>query len=111
MSDVKKEAKIRRLVCYRYNPEHCPQSYYSVYDIPFVLSMTILDMLDYVVRNLDATLAYIVHSRCNQGLCARCILKINGKSRLACLETCDEEIVIVEPVDKKRVSKDLVTKL
>ncbi|MDR1965606.1 MAG: hypothetical protein LBQ36_02745 [Synergistaceae bacterium] len=100
---------IKKMFCYRFNREHRPMSYYSLYEIPSNDGMTVLDMLDYAARHLDPSLSYPMHSRCDQGLCARCALRVNGKPVLSCIEICGEEILIVEPLDKKRVCKDLVS--
>ena len=45
---------------------------------------TVMDALDYISQHLDPTLGYYRHSVCNQGVCGRCMLKVNGKSELAC---------------------------
>ena len=57
----------------------------QTYEVP-VLSetMTVMDVLDYIYHNLDHTLSYFRHSSCNQAICGRCLVKMNGKSVLAC---------------------------
>lgn len=46
--------------------------------------VTVMDVLDYIYLKLDHTLAYYRHSSCNQGVCGRCGVKLNGKTVLAC---------------------------
>ena len=59
------------------------------FEAPADGTWTIMDVLDYIALHLDPSLAYYKHSACNQGICARCMLKVNGKTALAC--TCRPE--------------------
>lgn len=70
---------------------------------------TIMDVLEYITLNIDPTLAYYNHSTCRQGICARCLVKANGKVVLACTERAVGEILVLEPANE-RVVRDLVTR-
>jgi len=80
------------------------------YQVPTLSpSMTVMDVLDYVYTHLDHSLAYYRHSACNQGICARCAVKLDGKTVLACAAQVPEDtasIVIAPSSDK--VVRDLV---
>ena len=70
------------------------------YQVPaFSADTTIMDVLDYIYSNLDHSLAYYRHSACNQGICARCTVKLNGKTVLACATQIPEnaESIVLEP--------------
>jgi succinate dehydrogenase / fumarate reductase iron-sulfur subunit len=99
----------RLVVCYRYDDEKS-RSFYTVHEIPYDPEMTVMNMLDYVTEQLEPTFSHLTHSRCDKGYCGRCVLKINRKAGLACVETTDAEIVIIEPADTTNVSKDLATR-
>lgn len=73
-------------------------------------NMTVMDLLDYIYENLDHSLAYYRHSTCNQGICGRCALKLNGKTVLSCMEKVDSTLTVItlEPKNNK-VVRDLVT--
>ncbi len=80
------------------------------YQVPALSpSMTVMDILDYVYANLDRSLAYYRHSACNQGICARCAVKLDGKTVLACAAQVpgDADAIVIEPVSDK-VVRDLV---
>lgn len=71
---------------------------------------TVMDILDEIYENLDHTLAYYKHSTCNQGICGRCAVKLNGRTVLACMEKVDSSLdtITIEPKNGK-VVRDLVT--
>ena len=72
-------------------------------------SMTVMDVLEYISKHLDHTLAYYKHSICNHGICGRCSVQVNGKVRLACIERVDEyESLELKPAATYPVLRDLV---
>ena len=83
---------------------------YSEYNVPFTNEdgRTLMDVLEYIFYNLDATLSYYSHSTCNHGICGRCGIKINGKVRLACAALAEGDELVLEPKNSQ-VVKDLVT--
>lgn len=82
----------------------------QTYEVP-VLSetMTVMDILDYIYHNLDHTLAYYRHSSCNQAICGRCLVKMNGENVLACAKRVDPaaKSIKLSPAPGK-VIRDLV---
>jgi len=91
----------------RYDPASDEHPYHQVFDIPLVEGMSVLQMLDYVYEHLDPTLSYYDHGICAQGLCKRCTALVNGKPELICQYQVAED-VLVEPLPKFKIVKDLV---
>ena len=81
----------------------------SVYEVPVVQGMKVMDVLDYIYANLDHTLAYYRHSSCCQAICGRCACRLNGRTLLACAEIVDidAEKMFLEPGEGTLV-RDLV---
>jgi len=94
---------------FRFDPSVDKEPGYQTYQVPFEKGMSAMTALDYIYQNLDSTLAYYDHAGCDLGICARCMGKINGKPGLFC-QTVIEEDVMLEPITKSRVLKDLVIK-
>lgn len=86
------------------------QAHYDMFEVPLPGdgSCSVMDVLDYIYENLDGTLSYYRHSVCNQGICGRCGVKMNGKNGLACVTKAVGEELCLEPKNDK-VIKDLVT--
>jgi len=95
---------------YRKDPSVDEQAYFKEYDVPVKKEekWTVMDVLDYISRNLDGSLSYYRHSACCQGICARCVVKVNGKPALACARTVVEDELILEPSREDKLVKDLV---
>ena len=81
----------------------------SVYEVPVVQGMKVMDVLDYIYANLDHTLAYYRHSSCCQAICGRCACRLNGSTIMACAEIVDidAEKMFLEPGEGTLV-RDLV---
>lgn len=86
------------------------EGYFQEYDVPVIEEekWTIMDVLNFINLNLDSSLSYYRHSICNQGICGRCLVKINGKVGLACVNRVTSDELVLEPKNSKIV-KDLVT--
>lgn len=85
---------------FRIDPQEDDNGHFQEFDVPVNKEekWTIMDVLFYITGNLDSSLAYYRHSICNQGVCARCSIKVNGKPVLACAyPVIDEEELILEP--------------
>lgn len=82
----------------------------DTFEVPVHPGDTVMDVLDYIYENLDHSLAYYRHSRCCQGVCGRCAVKLNGKTVLACKAEIDPVLISVslDPAPGK-VRRDLVT--
>ena len=80
------------------------------YEVPALSeTMTVMDVLDYIYHNLDHTLAYFRHSSCNQAICGRCLVNMDGKPVLACAKNVNPsaELIRLSPAPG-RVVRDLV---
>jgi succinate dehydrogenase / fumarate reductase iron-sulfur subunit len=101
-----------RVKVFRMDPSVDKEGYFQEYDVPVNKEekWTVMDVLHYIALNLDSSLSYYRHSICNQGICARCLIKVNGKVELACVYKVVEDELILEPGSGKLV-KDLVTKV
>ncbi len=96
--------KIIKLKCFRYDPQKDKEHYYKTYEIPLNGAMSVQDCLIYIRENIDPSIAFFIN--CRLGFCRRCLVKVNGKSCLACLTEVKGDI-IVEPVLKNKVIRDL----
>ncbi len=67
---------------------------------------TLLELLYKIKEEHDPTLTF--RSMCRAGICGTCAVKLNGKPVLACSTWISEEEVLVEPIDRFSVVKDLV---
>ena len=80
----------------------------DLFQVPAVENQwTVMDVLDYIALNLDPSLGYYRHSVCNQGVCGRCGVKVNGRPVLACTSKVQGEDILLEPL-KNRVIRDLL---
>ena len=91
----------------RFDPERgsCEQEYRVPVNNGEVLS--VLNVLEYIYQNLDATLAFFSHAACKQAACGKCMVKINGKNGLACKERAEGPTLSLAPYGKD-VVRDLV---
>jgi succinate dehydrogenase/fumarate reductase-like Fe-S protein len=79
-------------------------AYWAQYDVPFSPGRSVTGTLWLVNELHDGSLAYRVS--CHRGICASCIMRINGKQRLACVTEVTGDIQL-EPA-MGTVIKDLV---
>lgn len=83
---------------------------FVTYLVPYQDKMTVLDALFYISNNENPTLGIPRH-HCKRGVCAECMLKVNGKSRLACRTLIDSEIIELEAQNENQLLKDLLADL
>ena len=55
---------------------------YQIYEVPRRENQTVLDVVTWVQRHLDATLSY--RFACRVGMCGSCAMTVNGKPRWSC---------------------------
>jgi succinate dehydrogenase / fumarate reductase iron-sulfur subunit len=114
--EAKMEIKVeRKKVIFkikRYNPE-TQESRYESYEIDVPKGMTILEGLQYIKDNIDATLSF--RAFCRSAICGSCAVRINGYPKLACKTQIWNETSIhkkdeltIEPIDNMKVIKDLI---
>src|SRR6266508_3623413 len=55
---------------------------YQVFTVPLRENQTVLDVVTFVQRHLDATLSY--RFACRVGMCGSCAMTVNGRPRWTC---------------------------
>jgi fumarate reductase iron-sulfur subunit len=83
----------------------------QAFDVPRHPSQTVLDVVTYIQRALDPTLAY--RYACRVGMCGSCAMTVNGVPRWTCRTHVDRVIkndaLAVGPLKNLPVIRDLVT--
>jgi fumarate reductase iron-sulfur subunit len=81
------------------------------FEVPRHPSQTVLDVVTYIQRALDPTLAY--RYACRVGMCGSCAMTVNGVPRWTCRTHIDKVIrqdrVEIAPLKNLPVIRDLVT--
>jgi len=84
---------------------------YQEFEVPRQSSQTVLDVVTYIQRVLDPTLAY--RYSCRVGMCGSCAMMVNGVPRWTCRTHVDkvlkDEKLEVGPLRNLPVIRDLVT--
>jgi len=85
------------------------QYHFDEYQVPALESQTILDVVTWIQRHLDADLSY--RFACRVGMCGSCAMTVNGKPRWTCRthvnKVCDGDTITIEPLRNFKVVKDL----
>jgi fumarate reductase iron-sulfur subunit len=81
------------------------------FEVPRLPSQTVLDVVTYIQRVLDPTLAY--RYACRVGMCGSCAMTVNGVPRWTCRTHVDKvahaERLQIGPLKNLPVIRDLVT--
>ncbi len=81
------------------------------FEVPREPSQSVLDVVTYIQRKLDPTLAY--RYACRVGMCGSCAMTVNGVPRWTCRTHVDKvlhnEKLKLEPLKNLPVIRDLVT--
>jgi fumarate reductase iron-sulfur subunit len=84
---------------------------YQQFDVPRLESQTVLDVVTYIQRALDSTLAY--RYACRVGMCGSCAMTVNGRARWTCRTHVDKVArdgrLEIGPLNNLPVVRDLVT--
>ena len=84
---------------------------YASYDVPRSASQTVLDVVTYIQRRIDPTLAY--RFACRVGMCGSCAMSVNGVARWTCrthvASVATDGVLEIAPLPNLPVIKDLVT--
>ncbi|MDH3443400.1 MAG: 2Fe-2S iron-sulfur cluster-binding protein [Deltaproteobacteria bacterium] len=81
---------------------------YDDFQVPYEDGMSVLDALRWVRTHLDSTLA-IRYSCINANACKTCLALVNGEVEYTCMAKLTAEVMIVEPLPKRPLIRDLVT--
>jgi fumarate reductase iron-sulfur subunit len=81
------------------------------YEVPREASQTVLDVVTYIQRRLDPTLAY--RFACRVGMCGSCAMTVNGVARWTCrthvANVARDDRLEIAPLANLPVIKDLAT--
>ncbi len=84
---------------------------FQTFTVPRRASQTVLDVVSWIQRHLDATLSY--RFACRVGMCGSCAMTVNGRPRWTCRTHIDKvaegDILEVAPLANLPVVKDLAT--
>jgi fumarate reductase iron-sulfur subunit len=84
---------------------------FQEFEVPRHPSQTVLDVVTYIQRTLDPTLAY--RYACRVGMCGSCAMTVNGVPRWTCRTHIDkvarDDRVEIAPLKNLPVIRDLVT--
>jgi fumarate reductase iron-sulfur subunit len=84
---------------------------FQVFEVPRLESQTVLDVVTYIQRSLDPTLAY--RFACRVGMCGSCAMTVNGKARWTCrthiAKVVADDRLEIAPLANLPVVRDLVT--
>src|ERR1700737_2013371 len=83
---------------------------YETYSVPMRENQTVLDVVTWVQRNLDPTLAY--RFACRVGMCGSCAMTVNGRPRWTCRTRVSQAVdgkgrLVLAPLRNLPVIKDL----
>ena len=84
------------------------ESWEAVYRVPVEAGQSVLRVLQHIYDHLDPTLAF--SCSCRIGLCAACLVRVNGKVVRACT-TLAKGDMLIEPYKVSRMIRDLVAEL
>lgn len=96
----------------RFNPQQSQKSNYQTFKVKIDNRMTVLDALEKIKHEQDASLTF--RRSCRSGICGSCAMRINGLAKLACKTKAKTEAdrhgeVLVEPMlNMQPVIRDLV---
>jgi succinate dehydrogenase / fumarate reductase iron-sulfur subunit len=96
----------------RFNPQQSQKSNYQTYKVKIDNRTTVLDALEKIKHEQDASLTF--RRSCRSGICGSCAMRINGLAKLACKTKAKTEAdrhgeVLVEPMlNMQPVIRDLV---
>ncbi len=83
---------------------------FRTYEVPRLESQTVLDVVTYIQRTLDPTLAY--RYACRVGMCGSCAMTVNGKARWTCrthvANVAEQDQLELAPLNNLPVIRDLV---
>jgi succinate dehydrogenase/fumarate reductase-like Fe-S protein len=89
-------------------PDRDGNSYRQTYELPDLAGLSVSNVLQYVSRHLDGSVAYYLS--CRRGLCAACVVRVDGRNQKACVILAYDGIVI-EPANTRLIIKDSVIHL
>ena len=96
----------------RFDPEKDTKPYMQEFTFTVEEGQTVLDCLNYIKENLDATLSY--RASCRMAICGSCAVLIDGFPRLACetqVLVLGKPVIEIKPLPNYPLLKDLIVDL
>ncbi len=95
----------------RFNPETDEKPHHQTFSIKIDDRMTVLDALENIKHEQDASLAF--RRSCRSGICGSCAMRINRLAKLACKTRAKTEAekhgeILVEPMENMPLIRDLI---
>lgn len=78
-----------------------------VYRVAVEPGESVQGILQYIYDNLDPSIGFAFS--CRIGLCASCLVRVNGKVVRACTTLVEGDYLLIEPYKNEAVIRDLVT--
>ena len=78
------------------------------YELPDLTGLSVSNALQYISRHVDGSMAYYLS--CRRGLCAACVVRIDGSNEKACVVEVRDGMVL-EPAHPRLLIKDSVIHL
>lgn len=89
-------------------PDAAGKTWSQIYQLPDLSGSSVSNALQYISRHVDGSMAYYLS--CRRGLCAACVVRINGENEKACVILAQDGMVI-EPTNLRLMIKDSVVHL
>ena len=107
MADVKK----RTFVVTRFDPDRDQVPKTQSYDVPCRPDWKVLDALNFIKDELDATLSH--RWSCRMAVCGSCGMNVNGEPKLTCKTSLEDygDTVEVAPLSNFPIIRDLVIEM
>jgi succinate dehydrogenase / fumarate reductase, iron-sulfur subunit len=104
---MKEKSGNARVKLFRFDPTVDREPRYEDYEIPPEgwHGIKVIDTVRYIYEHFAPELSF--REPCRQQLCGACTLTVNKRAVLAC-DTLSEEEMVIEPIPRRRVLKDLV---
>jgi len=80
----------------------------QIYKLPDISGASVSNVLQYISRHVDGSLGYYLS--CRRGMCAACVVRIDGENEKACVVQAQDGMVI-EPTTLRLLVKDSVVHL
>ena len=93
----------------RFNPQIDHEPYWQTFEVPREHVARLLDVVEYIQRKIDPTLAIRPHY-CRDLVCNACYIQYNGKPRMSCMTPLTDKIkeITLEPMKGYVLIRDLV---
>src|SRR5689334_19156637 len=80
----------------------------QTYNLPDLTGASVSNALQYINRHIDGSLGYYLS--CRRGMCAACVVRIDGQNEMACVIPVSDGMVIT-PTKLQLLVKDTVVHL